>query len=106
MGKRTVPMWQKLQKYIAKLRQSLADFRISNIYNVDETGLFFKLLPKRTYVLHHENKKTLRGVKAMKAKDQITAYVCSNADGTSKVPLSIIGTAKNPRAFRLAACPV
>lgn len=86
---------------IVKLRHGLTDFDKKKIYNVDESGLFFKLLPKRTYGLRTENKKTLRGVKSMKAKDRITAYVYANASGDDKVSLAIIGTAKNPRAFRL-----
>ncbi len=42
----------------------------------------------------------------MSAKDRTTAYVCSNADGSEKLPLAIIGTAKNPRCFRLGSPPV
>lgn len=60
------------------------------------------LLPRRT----HENRKTLRGVKAIKAKDRITANLFSNADGSDKVPVPIIGTAKNPKAFRIGKCPI
>lgn len=35
----------------------------------------------------------------MRAKDRITIYIATNATGT-EVPLSIIGTAKDPRCFR------
>ena len=42
----------------------------------------------------------------MKSEDRITAYLCTNATGSDKVPLGIIGTANNPRAFRIAPCPV
>lgn len=91
---------------IAKLRRRLSEFDIASIYNVDETELFYKLLPKRSYILRTENRKTLRCVKAMKSKYRITAYVCTNANCEYKVPLAIIGTAKNPRAFRLGRCPI
>ncbi len=91
---------------MAKLRDRLREFDVDCIYNVDETGLFYKLLPKRSYVTQYENKKTLRGTRQMSAKDRITAYVCTNADGSEKLPLAIIGTAKNPRCFRLGHPPV
>ena len=42
----------------------------------------------------------------MKAKDRITAYVGTNADGTSKLPMAIIGKPMNPRGFRLEKPPV
>ncbi len=42
----------------------------------------------------------------MSSKDRITAYVCTNADGSKKVPLAIIGKSKNPRCFRLGLPPV
>ena len=35
----------------------------------------------------------------MKAKDRITAYICTNSDGSRKVPISIIGLSKKQRAF-------
>ena len=88
-----------------KLRQKLADYDAGLIFNVDETGTFFKLFPRRTYICSFENKKPLPGTKAMRAKDIIAAYVCTNTTGT-KVPMYIIGTAKNPRCFRLGASAV
>ncbi len=42
----------------------------------------------------------------MSANDRISAYVCTNADGSEKLPLAIIGTAKIPRCFRLGRPPV
>ncbi len=42
---------------MAKLRDRLREFDIGCIYNGDETGLLYKLLPKRSYVTQYENKK-------------------------------------------------
>ena len=39
---------QEVAKYINILRSRLRNFDPEKIYNVDETGLFFKLLPRRT----------------------------------------------------------
>jgi len=64
-------------------------YRRENVYNMDETGLLYKCLPNRSYVSEDEVK-TARGTKLMKAKDRVTLYVCTNADGSDFVPLSII----------------
>lgn len=42
----------------------------------------------------------------MKARDHVTACVCTNTDGSTKLSMAIFGTAKNPRFFRLGTSPV
>ena len=84
---------------LAIVRQELAKYAPDNIYNVDETGMFYRLLPRQSYVTKTENKKTVRGTKAMDAKDRLTAYIATNASGTHKIPLSVIGKSKKPRCF-------
>ena len=63
-----------------------------DIYNCDETGLFWKATPDRGLTTQQYS-----GTK--KHKDRITVYFCCNADGTDKLPLWIIGKAANPRSF-------
>lgn len=75
------------------------------MFNVDEKGLFISLLPCGTYVTVIDNEKTVCGTKDMKAKDRITAYVCTNAFG-GKRPMAIIGNPKSPRWFRIRSPPV
>lgn len=40
----------------------------------------------------------------MKAKDRITIIVATNADVSHLLPLTVIGTAKNRKAFNLRKC--
>lgn len=47
---------------------------------MDATALYLKLFPRRTYSLPGEDKKTVCGVKDIKAKDRLMAYTCSNVD--------------------------
>lgn len=68
-------------------------------YNVDATGLFFRTLPEVSYLAPGEHMRTTRGVKGMEAKDRVTAYLCTDATGR-RVPLSLIGAAKEPRCFQ------
>ena len=91
---------------IANLRAQLREYDTDCIYNVDETGLFFKLLPRRTYICSYENKKSIRGTKSMKSKDRVTAFVCTNACGSEKLPMAIIGKSQKPRCFRNQQPPV
>ena len=81
------------------IRERLRQYPIDKILNVDETALFYKCLPYRTYVLSDENNRSLKGTKSMKAKSRITAILCANADGSLKIPVSIIGVSAQPRAF-------
>lgn len=72
------------------------------IYNADETGLFWKMLPEKTYVSQTE--KTAPGRKAEKSR--ITFLACTNATGQHKVKPLIIGRAKKPRSFKTYDIPV
>ena len=85
---------------IAELRAALGSFKPEFIFNMDETGLFFKLFPKRSYIMTGENKKLLRGTKEMGAKDRVSAFVCTNAIGSLKLPMALIGKSANLRCFR------
>lgn len=52
-------------------------------------------------MLDEKGKKKVCGTKSMSAKDRVTAFVCTNADGSDEVPFSIIRKSANPRHFRL-----
>lgn len=91
---------------MTEIREACKKYPPSRIFNVDETGILWKLMAKRTYLSQRENRKTTRGTKAMKFKDRLSAYMCANADGSVKVPMSIIGKAKNPRCFKGTDCPL
>ena len=91
-------------------REQLEGFDIEFIFNMDETGLFYRCFPRGTYITRQEpaagvNKKTARGSKAMKAKDRCTVVACCNTTGSLMVPLAVIITAKNPMVFRQVRKP-
>ncbi|XP_023312705.1 jerky protein homolog-like, partial [Anoplophora glabripennis] len=66
------------------------------VYNMDETGINFKMLPEITFLSSHE--KSAPGFK--KNKERITVAVCSNAAGTHKIPLFVFSKSAKPRAFK------
>ncbi|GFS71424.1 tigger transposable element-derived protein 1 [Trichonephila clavipes] len=53
------------------------DYSADQVFNADETGLYWKRLPNRTYIAKDE--KTASGHKA--SKDRVTLLLCSNASG-------------------------
>jgi hypothetical protein len=65
----------------------------SEIYNMDETGLFWRRMPNGGLSYGK-----ITGKK--KDKTRISLVVTTNADGSDRMPLWIIGTAKTPRALR------
>lgn len=66
------------------------------VYNADESGLFYRMLPSKT--LASKLGDSAKGYK--KGKDRLTIMACSNASGKHKIPLLIIGKSKNPRALK------
>ena len=80
------------------LYKEISKYHPENIYNMDETGLFFRVLPKYTVLLPEEDIKTTRGRK--KAKERVSLVVCTNAVGTHKIPLCMIGKPKTPACIR------
>ena len=74
----------------------------AQIYNADETALFWKSFEVSTLVSQEE--KSAPGRK--KAKERITFMPCSNADGSNKLRLMVLGKSKNPRPFKNISLPV
>lgn len=72
------------------------------IYNADESALFWRTLPTTTWVHSEENSAPGRKI----SKDRFTFMPCANAAGTHKLPLLVIGKSKNPRAFKNFELPV
>ncbi|CAH0726455.1 unnamed protein product, partial [Brenthis ino] len=66
-----------------------------DIFNADETGLFFKLTPDKT--LKFKGEKCVGG---KLSKERITVLVAANISGTEKRKLLVIGKWKNPRCFK------
>jgi hypothetical protein len=60
-----------------------------NVYNMDDTGLFYRVLPRCTLLVPHEDVTSTRGLK--KTKDRCTIIVCANATGNHKITCAFIG---------------
>ncbi|XP_053568147.1 tigger transposable element-derived protein 1-like [Bombina bombina] len=71
-------------------------YSMDQIFNVDETGLFWKKMPARTFIARQE--KSMPGYKP--AKDRITLLLGGNASGTLKLKPLFIYRFQNPRALK------
>ncbi|XP_056017299.1 tigger transposable element-derived protein 6-like [Ostrea edulis] len=72
----------------------MKNYDLKDIYNIDETGLFYRMLPDRSLSTSDH----VKGTKKM--KDRITIALVCNADGSDKLKPFVIGKALNPRSFK------
>lgn len=77
------------------LVEMVGDVADKDVFNVDETGLFYKSTPDKTMAFKKEN---CSGGKH--SKDRFTVLIGANMDGSEKLPLLVIGKSKNPCCFK------
>ena len=85
-------------KYPDELNFFIEDGNYSDhqIFNVDETGLFWKKMPSRTYLAEKEISQP--GYKG--AKDRLNLLLGGNASGEFKLKPMLVYRANNPRALK------
>ncbi|CAM4837137.1 unnamed protein product [Rotaria magnacalcarata] len=77
---RTVEEWKE------RLPLIIDQYDPHDVYNADETGLFFKALPDRSLVMAKEKCKD-----GKKSKERFTVLLCTNMTGTDKLKPLVIG---------------
>lgn len=86
------------ESYILNFKKSymekLKEYEDRNVYNCDETGLFWKCSLNRTYTVSKEDK-----ANGKFSKDRITILLGVNMLGEKLKPL-MIGRSKKPRCFK------
>ena len=78
----------------SKIGKIVEGYKAEDIFNADETGLFFKALPDKTLAPKGE---ACKGGKL--AKERITVMLASSSTGEKLKPL-VIRKAKQPRCFK------
>lgn len=84
---------QTINDWKAKIPELTANYKPEDVFNFDETGLFYKLLPKKSYFT-----KDAKRFGGKKQKQRVTVGLCCSSKGEKLKPL-IIGIAKHPRCF-------
>jgi hypothetical protein len=87
--------------WFERLPKLLEGYEARDIYNADETGLFFKCLPDQMLALKGE---TCHGGK--RAKERLTVLLCTNSDGSDKQVSIVIGKSAKPWCFKNVKLPV
>ena len=78
-----------------KIRELLSGFELRNVYNMDGSRLFYKIISKRTYLLENENRADPRGTSVIYGKERLTVVFCTNV-----IPIICIGKSNERRCFR------
>lgn len=77
---------------MARICQVLSTYAPQDIYNCDETSLYWRKIPDRSL-----STRSLPGRKKDKAR--ISILFCCNSDASERIPVWFIGTARRPKAF-------
>ena len=83
---------EDLHQQCIELQELLAEWDLDNVYNCDETALYWKLEPSKTLARHAIPE-------TQKLKDRVTIMLACNATGTSKLMPIFIHKYKNPRCM-------
>ena len=83
------------------LQPLLRQFFTDDVFNLDETGFFWRLLPNKIMSFRRE-----RCTGEKKSKHRITLLAVANMSGIEKFPLLAIGKSNRPRAFKNKEIPV
>jgi hypothetical protein len=83
---------ENIEETLEHIKNRIKEYKLCDIYNMDETGLFYNLAPDTTIA-----RQQIEGSK--KDKTRITIGLTCNADGTDKLPPMFIGHAARPRCF-------
>jgi hypothetical protein len=83
----------QLELDLAEIRSILEDYLLADIYNMDETALYWRSSPDNSLASEE-----LKGGEADKSR--ITTNFCCNADGSHKLDIFFIAKALRPRAFK------
>ncbi|CAF1622589.1 unnamed protein product [Adineta ricciae] len=79
----------------SRLATILEEYNPGDVYNCDETGLYYKMMPDRSLVVNKED-----CVGGKKSKERFTVLLCANWAGNDKLKPVVIGKAAKPRCFK------
>ncbi|KAH9124184.1 hypothetical protein LEN26_009763 [Aphanomyces euteiches] len=93
-GESAVVNMETVNDWMQSIATLVQDYHPDDIFNCDETGLFWRDLPTKSLIMSGES---CKGGK--KSKDRVTVLLTASATG-EKIPLLIINNSHMPRAFK------
>ena len=97
-GERTSADESAAEQFTTILKNVIEEGGYTNdqIYNLDETALYYKAMPKKTYIA--KKQKQARGRKLDKSR--MTVMFCVNVSGSHKMHPTVVHTAAHPRCYK------
>ncbi|XP_055487432.1 jerky protein homolog isoform X3 [Leucoraja erinacea] len=97
-GVKASAAYDAAERYIGEFAKMVSDEKLSpeQIYNADETALYWRYVPRKTLTTADE--RALSGFKD--AKDRVTVLGCVNAASTHMLKLAVLGKSQRPRCFK------
>ena len=95
-GKRGIEITDQSMERMEEIRSIAAEYSLDNIYDQNESGLFYRMGPNRTYLGKDETRSSARGTSFQKYKERLTVVFGANASGTHVLPIRYIGVSKSP----------
>ena len=84
-----------MREWSERLQTILSQFSPENIFNADETGLFYRL--------HSDKTLEFKGVDChggKQSKERLIVMVCANMTGSEKLKLFVVGKSRKPHCFK------
>ncbi|CAG8721892.1 32058_t:CDS:2 [Gigaspora margarita] len=91
-GEAASALLESLPNERIKLQNLLSQYELEDIYNADETGLFYRMLPNQTLA-----KRPV--ARSKQDKSRVTILLAANATSSHKLQPLVIGYSKKPRSF-------
>ena len=91
--RRNVPQ-DNVGAFLVDLQKLKDEYKDENIFNADDTALFYRLLPERTIERNH-----VAAAAKKFSKDRVTLLLCCSATG-EKFPPLVMGKYESPRCLR------
>lgn len=86
-----------MNDWAQKLSTILQSYHPKDIYNADETAIYFKLMSEKT-----KEFKSVSCQGGKRRKDRLISLVCSNMTGSDKLRHLVIHKSARPRCFKNA----
>lgn len=87
---------EKAEQWLEGKLEEVRRYEENEVYNADETGLFYQMRPFRTHALKGD-----KCVGGKHSKVTITVLLCCNVDSSDKRLPFVIGTAKKPSGIEV-----
>ena len=99
-GKENAKLPKDYYNRIAEIKEIASTHDLKNIYNQDESGLFYRLCQNWSYLTSQEYRAGARGTFLQKAKQRLSVSFAVNCDGSHALPLRYIGKSERPNFFK------